>query len=81
MGSSSRVKNYVRAAKRKAIAEASDKIERPKFKHWIESIEDIGFELGDYIINKSEDEDLEKLEIAIRKHILGFYSKLKKHLE
>ncbi len=81
MGSSSRVRIYVRAAKRRAIAEASDNIDKTKFKHWIEAIEDIGFELGDYIIKKSEDAMLEKLEIVIRKHILGFYSKLKKHLE
>ncbi len=81
MGSSSRVRIYVRAAKRKAIIEASDKISKSKFKHWIEAFEDIGFELGDYIIEKSDEEDLKRLEITIRKRIIRFYNKLKKHLE
>ncbi len=79
-GSEGRVQSYIRAVKRKAILEESDTIDKRKFRIWIEKIEEVGLELGNHILEKSESEDLKKLEIAIRKHILGFYNKLAKAL-
>lgn len=80
MSSNKRIREYVRATKRKALLESSDFIDKRKFKLWIERIEALGFELGDHILEKGSEDSLKDLEIAIRKHILGFYGKLIKKI-
>ena len=82
LSSDKRIRDYVRAAKRKAILETSDKrIDKRKFRVWIDRIESLGFEFGDHILEKGDIEHLKKLEISLRKHILGFYQKLSKKIK
>jgi|TARA_R100000789_G_C2999187_1_gene148320 ParB family chromosome partitioning protein len=78
--SDKRRREYIRAAKRKALLESSDYIDKRKFRIWLERIDSLGFELGNHIIEKGNEDDLQKLEISIRKNILGFYNKLTKAL-
>lgn len=80
MSSAKRIREYVRAVKRKAQLKEVNFIDKRKFRLWIERIEVLGFEFGDHILEKSDDASLKDLEIAIRKHILGFYNKLVKKL-
>lgn len=76
MGKQSRVQAYVRAVKRKTLLEESDKIDKRKFRIWTQQLEEIGFELGDYIIEKGNYDDLKNLELVIKKNIITFYNKL-----
>jgi len=81
MDTDKRVREYVRAAKRKEILKQSDYIDKRKFRLWIERIESLGFELDNHIIEKGDGDCLKELEITIRKHILGFYNKLKNKID
>jgi hypothetical protein len=81
MESNKRRRDFIRGIKRKAILEDTRAIiDKRTFRVWIDKIEEIGVELDDYIIEQGNEEDLIKLELAIRKHILGFYNKLVKNL-
>jgi ParB/RepB/Spo0J family partition protein len=76
-----RIREFIRAEKRKIKLSQEKIIGTHKFKIWIGRLEALGNEFCDEIIEKGSKKDLKILQKSIENNILNFYNKLRQYNE